>query len=340
MLKRTGWLTAILLIFTLYGCGPKPGATGSLVWPEPPELPRIKYVRTIASAEDIHKPAGVKLKEALLGEKTVDRVIKPYGVAVDSRGRLFVADGGNFAVLVFNENPVGEEKYLTYLGATSPGRLASPLDVCVDDSDFVYVSDVQRNNVFVYTPDLVFHHVMGQESTFGRPAGVAYNRFNDEIIVLDSKSHDVKFFDRDGTLLRTIGGPGGDNGYFNYPTNVACDPYGRIYIVDTMNFRIQIFDSEGNFLSTFGQPDNVPGSFSRPRGIALDSEGHIYVVDAAFSNIQIFQENGVLLLHLGSLGDTPGHFRLPAGLWFDKNDYLYVADQFNRRVQVFKYIRY
>ena len=340
---RARWLLVHLILITVWvtaGCGPKPGLREDLVWPGPPDTPRIRYLRSLSSAEDLKQTSKTRLREALLGQKTKDKLIKPYGVVTDSRGRVFVSDGGNYCVVVFNEHPRPEEKYLMYLGTEASGRLSSPLGIAIDDSDFVYVGDVQLNRVYVYGPDLKFRFSLGDWSTFSRPSGIAFNPVTNEIIVLDSGSHDMKFFDRQGNLLRTVGGPGREPGYFNFPTNVAVDARGRIFVVDTMNFRIQIFSPDGEFISRFGQADNVPGSFSRPRGIALDSEGHVYVSDAAFSNVQIFQDNGMLLLFFGNLGSGPGDLRLPAGLWMDKNDRLFVADQYNERIQIFQYLRY
>jgi DNA-binding beta-propeller fold protein YncE len=324
----------------LAGCGSRKAMTGNLVWPSPPELERIRYVRTISNAEDMKISKGTRWKQAILGEKTVDRLIKPFGVATDSRGRIFVTDGGAYDVLVFNEAPGPEEALMTYLGEVAGTSLSSPLGITVDNEDRIYVGDVRLNMVKVFSPALQYLFSFGDKSTFGRPAGLAYNKTTGEIIVLDSGTHDIKFFSRDGTLLRTVGGRGSKEGYFNYPTNVACDRDGNIYVVDTINFRIQVFDPMGEFLSSFGQADNVPGSFSRPRGIALDSEGHVYVSDGAFSNVQIFQPDGRLLLFFGGIGSDPGQFRLPAGLWFDGEDRLYVADQYNQRVQIFQYVQH
>lgn len=213
--------------------------------------------------------------------------------------------------MVFNESPREDEALLTYLGEVSGTSLASPLGIAIDDSDRVYVSDVRLNTVKVFGPDLKYLHSLGDKTTFERPAGLSYNRATGEIIVIDSGTHDLKFFDRDGNLLRTVGGRGSEEGYFNFPTNVACDSEGRIYVVDTMNFRVQIFDPMGEYVSSFGQADNVPGSFSRPRGIALDSDGNVYVSDGAFSNIQIFRSNGVCSSFSAQSAALPGNSVCP-----------------------------
>ncbi len=331
------WLP-LSLVFIL-GCGPKPQVGEDLVWPPAPETPRIRYLRAISSKSDLNLGKLSRLKKSLTGEEALERIGKPYGVAVDARGRLFVSDAGNASVLVFNEQPRKGEEPFAYLGREGNGKLVEPAGLAIDDSGNIYVGDVQQNQVFCYGPDLHFQRTYGVRGEFTRPAGIAFNVATQELVILDSKSHTVKFFDKAGKLLRTIGEKGSEAGQFNIPTQVVCDAQGRVYIVDSMNFRVQIFSPQGEYLSTFGQADNVPGSFTRPKGIALDSEGHIYVSDAAFDNIQIFQPDGTLLLFFGGAGKDPGSFQLPAGMCFDGQDRLYIADQYNRRVQIFQYIR-
>jgi DNA-binding beta-propeller fold protein YncE len=337
--KFTSLLTLAIAGWFLWGCGPKPELIEDLVWPAPPEQPRIQFVRSIAGKSDLKQGKFKRLKDALAGEDEGDKIIKPYGVAVDSRNRIFVSDAGNRCVLVFNETPEKGEDVFALLGQGGNGTLLEPAGITLDDEGNIYVSDVKQNTVYSYGPDLKFRQAYGPQGTFTRPAGLAFNSITRELIVLDAKAHDVKFFNLEGNLLRTLGEQGIEPGQFNIPSNVACDKTGKIYIVDSMNFRVQIFNPEGEFLSTFGQADNVPGSFTRPKGIALDSDGHIYVADAAFDNIQIFQPNGTLLLYFGSAGRGSGQFQLPAGMYFDAQDRLYVIDQYNHRVQIFQYLK-
>src|SRR5262245_1831858 len=54
--------------------------------------------------------------------------------------------------------------------------------------------------------------------------------------------------DADG-IQRPYVGP--NQSTFNYPSGVAIDSKGRIFVADTVNSRIQMFDSEGNFLQVF-----------------------------------------------------------------------------------------
>ena len=338
---RTAYRAAPLLplLFFLLDCaGSRPPAE-DIFWPSPPEPARIKYLRSISSLDDLDQGWFQNLKSALLGRDRQNGLLKPYGVAVDSRGRIFVSDAGNRSVLVFNEHPRSGEKYLEFLGTGGAGQLIEPAGVAVGLHDEILVSDVIQRTVYEYGPDLQYRRTLGQSDTFTRPAGIAVNPGNGNIIILDAKAHNFRIFTPDGEELAVVGGPGTEPGRFNIPTHVACDTAGRIYVVDSMNFRVQLFSPAGEYLSSFGQADNVPGSFSRPKGIALDSEGHVYVADSAFDNIQIFTPEGTLLLFFGSAGTRPGYFQLPAGICFDRQDRLFVVDQYNRRIQIFQYLK-
>jgi DNA-binding beta-propeller fold protein YncE len=315
------------------------GDSDDLVWPTPPETPRVRFVRTLSSKTDLQQSVWDRLRKMLVGKEPSESLIKPYGLAVDRRGRIFVADAGNGCVLVFDEHPKKGEDFLGFVGQSGEGRLLEPVCVTVDGEDNIYVSDVQLSTIYRFGSDLKFQRAYGERGLFQRPAGIAVNPLNGEIVVVDAKAHNIRVFSSSGKLVRTFGSRGSEAGKFNYPSNVAIDRKGNIYIVDSMNFRIQVFDSTGVYHHSFGQADNVPGSFTRPKGIAIDSDENIYVSDAAFDNIQMFRPDGALLLYFGHAGVQRGEFQLPAGIFCDREDRIYVADQYNARVQVFQYLK-
>jgi DNA-binding beta-propeller fold protein YncE len=152
-----------------------------------------------------------------------------------------------------------------------------------------------------------------------RPSGLVVDPVEGRIVVADTAAHQVVVLDLEGRLLTRFGGRGLELGQFNFPTNVALDSAGRLYVADTLNFRVQVY-------------------FSRPKGLAFDSEDHLYVVDAHFESVQIFDPHGPLLLSFGQEGSGPGEFWLPAGIHIDPSDRIWIADSYNRRVQVFQYL--
>lgn len=325
-----------------HGCAtappPKPV---EIVWPAPPETPRIRYVKEIGD-EYISELWGAGLStwvDRLLGESRGwgQKLRKPYGVAADAHGRVYIADPGASIVWVLDERPSAGKDRMRTLGGSGQGRLNQPTGVAIAQDGRVFVSDVILDRVYGYDPEGNFQLAIGQKDEFYNPAGLALDDRSKRLYVTDPGHHRIQVYDLDGKFLFTIGKRGGEEGQFNYPTNLFIRG-DRLYVTDTMNFRVQIFDLEGKFLDTFGEIGDSLGQFARPKGVAVDSEGHVYVADAAFNNIQVFDDKGRLLLFIGGAGFGPGQFNLPAGMFIDDQDRLYVVDSYSRRVQVFQYL--
>ncbi len=319
----------------------KTGAAPPMVWPAPPETPRIRYIATYTGAEDFKRKKSGSWKTFLFGKEETapqfpDSLVKPYGVAVAEDGRLYVTDTASRRVFVFD----GERKALSFIGERGSGALSKPTGIAVDPKGRIFVADATLNRVFGYAPDGSLAMAVGREGEFENPAGLAIDGRRGLLYVADSTRHQIHCYSiADGSKVRTIGRRGGEQGEFNFPTNLAVDRRGRLYVADTLNFRIQIFEADGSFQGVFGTLGDTPGSLNRPKGIGVDGEGHIYVADTSFNNFQIFDDAGQLLLFVGAAGKGPGEFFLPAGLNVDSRDRIYIVDQGNARVQVFQYLR-
>jgi DNA-binding beta-propeller fold protein YncE len=314
-----------------------------LIWPLPPDPPRVRWLAEYADLAKVKKPAAKKsaFMEKLTGAKTQDEKIelrKPYGIAADRRGRIYTADTELKTVWVIDPAAHTVERR----EGNSRAPLALPAGVAVDGEDRLFVSDAEMHSILCFTPagQLVSHF---GTPVLGRPGGIAIDRQRGKLYVADAKEARVAVFNlRTLELGGFIGGPSAkgkqDNGTFFGPTNVAVDRTGNIYVADTLNYRVQIFDTAGKFVRAFGAQGDRPGEFIRPKGIAVDSEGHIYVADAEFNNFQILSAEGRPLLAVGNLGTDPGQFALIAGLFIDDQDRIYTTEMFHGRIQVFQYI--
>ncbi len=343
--RRPGRSVAVTLgvaILALAGCAgdPDQGANRDvpeLVWPLPPEQPRIKYLGSIRSRSDIGVSEKRSLAGTLLGQQDqspIKAMKKPYGVHVDKDGRMFVTDTGWGKVLVFD----AANKEFHVWGMKGQGALVKPIGVTSDSAGRVYVTDVTQKRVMVFDSNGEFVTAMGAAGELYTPTGIALDERQRRIYVVDTRQHNIAVYDFDGRRVSTIGRRGAEPGEFNFPTNVTVARDGRLYVSDSMNFRVQILAPDGRPLKMFGSNGDRPGQFSRAKGIAVDSDGHIYVVDAAFNNYQIFDQDGRLMLYVGSIGQNDGQFWLPAGAYMSPDDKLYVVDQYNFRVQMFQYI--
>lgn len=303
-----------------------------IIWPAPPEPTRISFIRSIERPEDAGARQGFfsRLADIILGADDED-IIKPYGLATDSTGRLLVADTAFKRVHIYDMYK-GE-----YTSVDSAGKalLEAPIGVALDSEDNIYVTDSGSAKVYAYSRDAGFLFPI---AGFKRPTGIAIDKAEKRLYVVDTAEHLIKTFDLKGNHLGVIGRRGEGAGEFNYPVDIFIDRDGNVYVNDAMNFRVQIFDRTGKFRYAFGRHGDGTGDIGRPKGLAVDSEGNIYVADAVFDTVQIFDRDGRFLLNFGKLGREQGRFWLPTGLHIDSNDRVYVSDSYNKRVQIFEYL--
>jgi DNA-binding beta-propeller fold protein YncE len=317
-----------------------PDKVPDLVWPLPPEKPRIRYLGGLSSNTDVEPPKKKGWMQKLINEEEAQHVTglgRPTGIAVDSQERIYIADTGKGAVFIFDLR----RKTLDLLGGGGRGRLANPYGIAIDKNDNVYVSDTRLKLIHVYdrggTLVAAFNKVGNQEIV--NPTGLAIDEKLNRLLIVDSRGHRVFAANLDHLDQgESFGKRGEDDDEFNFPGSVAVDGEGRIYVTDTLNFCVKVFDKDFKFIKKIGEHGTGFGMFDRPKGIALDSQGNIYVVDASFSIFQIFNQAGHLLLFVGGFGTEVGSFRLPSGIFIDKHDRIYVSDQINKRIQIFQFL--
>ncbi len=299
-------------------------------WPAPPETARIRFVGFLSQKTDVGAERSFlrKIWDALIGsEEELDFLVQPVGIAVDSKGRIFVADPGAGCVHMFDRN---EEEYEN-MSEGPDGFLSAPVGIAISD-DRIYVTDAALKRVIVFDMDL--DPEFSFDPLMTRPTGITL--LNGHIYIADTGEHRIAVFDRAGNPIRSFGERGSDEGQFNFPVFLTARD--NLFVVDAMNHRIQILDTIGTALSRFGAIGNAQGSFASPKGLALDSDGNIYVADALFDAFQIFNPEGQLLLVVGEHGAGAGEFQSPAGICIDQNNLIYVVDTMNRRIQLFQYL--
>jgi hypothetical protein len=83
-----------------------------------------------------------------------------------------------------------------------------------------------------------------------------------------------------------------ENVAFNYPSDVAIDKVGNIYILDAANARVQKFGPDGKYLATIGRKGQGPGEFIFPDAIDFDKDGNLVVADSAQTRIHVIIDGG------------------------------------------------
>jgi DNA-binding beta-propeller fold protein YncE len=321
----------------------------NIVWPNPPAIARIKYQAFYAAQKisQVDTPGTKKQKwmDRLAGtQPTTDntkmlfQLAEPYGMAVDSKNNLYVADQKVGAIFIFNT----ETRDVELLKNKTHGHFVRIIGLAMDDSDRLFVSDPGLHHVLVFNAK----HVPEDVITDGlvTPGGLAIDVENRLLYVADVDQDQVLVYDADTLKLKhRIGTTGHKHelttpGDFARPSGLAVDRDSNLYVADTLNNRIEIFDGDGNFISTFGKAGDGPGYFSRPKGVAIDSDDHIWVVDGMQDRVQVFNRDAQLLISFGGHGLLPGQFQGLVGITIDKMNRVFTSEIYPGRVQQFRYV--
>ena len=336
---KPGIIAAAIVLLSACASDVREGALTSTrgfpVWPATPAQLRLAFLASLSRPQDLGIKKGIaqELGELLTGPKEV-RLVRPMAVVTDSAGRIYVADPGMRGVHLF------DTANNSYRLIQRPDRqpLPSPVALAIGPGGAVYITDSRLSAVFVVAPGSREAVQVPLQGLLARPTGLAVEPASGRLYLVDTGSHEIKVYARDGALLQRIGRRGTGEGEFNFPTMIWLDGEGDLLVADSMNFRIQVFDRGGGYLRNFGVVGAGAGQHAQPKGIATDSRGHIYVVDTLLHSLQIFGEKGEFLLTVGRRGTEAGEFWLPAGIFIDSHDTIYIADSYNQRVQILRHV--
>ncbi len=271
---------------------------------------------------------------------SIPDVGRPLAVATSPDGRLVYAgeSGGRYAVRIFDRQ--GTE--VGNIGAPDSARGWVAVDIAVARTGEVYVVDGVGGGIYIFSPEGEFLRTLPPPEgvEMWAPSALAFddtgNLYVTERFELASESrHRVLVFGPDGELLRQFGEKGTGPGKLNYPSGIAVDEQGRVYVTN-MTGGVDVFTSEGQYITRFGVAQGEEG-VGVARGLALDQEGRLYVVDVTGQQVKVYDTTSdefPALYSFGSFGLEGGEFRFPAGVAVDASGRIYVADRENYRVQI------
>ena len=275
-----------------------------------------------------------KLSASIL---TLRGVRHPWGVAINQRGEVIVAECGGHCVSVFS--PSGEKLRTFGTCGSGQGQFQSPRGVAVDDEWNILVADTNNHRIQKFTPEGQFLTAVGAKSEgplkFGYPTDIVLNAANKKVYVTDSSNRRVQVLNSDLTFSSSFGKYGSGKGQFNYPCGIACDSTGKVYVADCNNHRVKVFTAEGKFLKIFGRQGDGKGELRRPNSVAIDSNDMVYVSEGGNGRVSVFTSEGVFVTSFGSRGEGPGQFDYPYGVAVDNSGVVYVCDHYNHLVQIF-----
>ncbi|UCE18120.1 MAG: hypothetical protein JSV84_14850 [Gemmatimonadota bacterium] len=236
---------------------------------------------------------------------------KPVDIGVDRLGNLYVLDAEGAGIHVFDYN-------FRLLNTVMPGSeprftLSAPGRIFVEGDGTLYVTDIERCNVFI----------IGSAVTPGKPP----------------------------SYYARLGVKGQGRGEFRSPNAVLVDGKGTLYVADNKNYNIQQFSLVG--LDERKNRLVVPSEQMLPKGVVwigdfehssapnsrglnsftLDYEGNVYCADGEFNSIYVYTWAGSFLMNFGGEGADPGRLKKPMGIVWSQNKILHVADTGNNRLQ-------
>jgi len=220
----------------------------------------------------------------------------PFGVALDSHGNAFIADGDNYdvkEVLAGTNLPV-----IVYPG---DGTITG---VAVDLNGNVFASGASNLTAIEKVP-AGGGAAVAFGSGFNLPYGVAADA-GGNVFVTDGGAVKKIAPNNSAPVVVASG--------FNSPAGVTLDTFGNIFVADEDNNAIKEVPANGGAQLTLGS------GFSLPTGVAVDNTGNVFVAD--------YNNNAVKEIPAG--GGNPitlsGAFSSPIGVTVDAADNLYVSD--------------
>ena len=175
---------------------------------------------------------------------------------------------------------------------------------------------------------------------FSRPVDLAL-AVDDVVYVLSRASEyrddglRITILSLDEQYISEFGSAGEGDGQMIWPTSIALDSKGNVYVTDEWLNRITVFDKDGEFLSKWGTPGSGDGQLDRPAGIRINSDDTVFISDSRNNRIQKFTLDGKYLGQFGSFGGGEGQLDMPWGICLDKDNNVYVADWRNDRIVAF-----
>ena len=113
---------------------------------------------------------------------------------------------------------------------------------------------------------------------------------------------------------------------FRYPTGIAVDPSGNVYVADAMGVAIQKFNASGARLGEWNWMGSDDGEFENAYAVAVDSKGNVFVLDGGNYRVQKFDSSGKFLWKCGEKGYREGQFYFPHGIAVDSSGNVFVAE--------------
>jgi len=208
----------------------------------------------------------------------------PIVVQINSKGEIYILDGRDRRILILNAD--GTEKgYLSPKGSPVARKMV-PKSFKIEEDDRIYILDISDGLVLVLDAagNYIKHIPFPQE--FGFFSDLAIDK-QGNIFLVDSVEAAVYSAAPDANQFSQLSK--GMHEYMNFPTNIAIDSSGILYLVDKHGGSLALLSNDGSFLRhEFGYGWRE-SQFYYPAQMCISPAGNIFVADRSNSRIQMFE---------------------------------------------------
>ena len=313
------------------------------------------------------------------GLATGASLFAPRGLAADASGHLFIADAFNDRIrrvaadteIITTVAGDGATGFSGDGGPATSASLNRPNAVAIDASGNLFIAD--GSNYRVRRVDAATGIIttvagdgtLGGSGDGGPATSASFNYANGVAVdgsgnLFIAESHRIRRVDgATGIITTVVGGAAsgfsGDGGpatsaSLNFPSGLAVDGSGNLYISDSFNYRVRRVDAATGVITTVAG-DGIRGfsgdggpatsaSLNVPWGVAVDTSGNVYIADRDNHRVRrVDAATGVITTVAGGfVGDggpaTSSSLNSPAGIALDASGNLYIADSAHHRVRL------
>jgi len=263
-------------------------------------------------------------------------------LAQNSKGDLFLVKDFPPKILVFSKE--GEFQFSFGEKGNDPGKLHRPFGVAIDNQDMVYISDIKRGKILVFTPFGDFVDEFSSQSALSKDdknlsatGCISIDKKKNRLYITDAANGHIWIHDLKGNFLQYFKGK--KSGLCT-PGTARFDAQGRVYVPECVCNRIRVFEEDGREILQVGKGSgDLAGQFSRLNSIDIDSKKRLYAVDILLRCVQVFSPEGNFIGAIKYLEDEEGeqiYFKRLVHVYIGLDDHIFIVDQGADQVYIAK----